>query len=61
MTPERIEKNFEIDDFDLTDEDMKVIDGVQERIKVCTGAFLPAGVKVFFGDDEADGKGFVQP
>lgn len=60
VTPERIEANFEIDDFDLTNEDMKVIDGVQERIKVCNGGFLPADVKVFFGDDEADGKGFVQ-
>ena len=48
----RIEANFELDGWDLTDEEMKVIDSLPERFKVCDDAWLPNGVKVFFGDDE---------
>ena len=61
ITPSRIEANFQIDGWDLSDEEMKKIDGMTERFKVCKGDFLPKGVQVFFGDDEDGGRGFVQP
>jgi len=60
VTPERIEKNFDINGVELDPEAVKQIDNMPERFKVCSGDFLPEGVQVFFGDDE-DGKGFVQP
>jgi glycerol 2-dehydrogenase (NADP+) len=50
VTASRIEANFEVDGWDLTDEEMKQIDAMPERFKVCGDAWLP--VKVFFGDDE---------
>ena len=50
VTPKRIDGNFELDGWELTDEEIKAIDGIQERFKVCGDAWLP--VKVFFGDDE---------
>jgi len=50
VTKERIEKNFELDGWDLTDEEVKKLDGLKDRFKVCGDAWLP--VKVFFGDDE---------
>jgi glycerol 2-dehydrogenase (NADP+) len=34
----------------LTDEEVKEIDSLPERFKVCGDAWLP--IKVFFGDDE---------
>lgn len=49
VTKERIEANWDIN-FDLSDEDVKKIDGIQGRYKVCDDSWLP--VKVFFGDDE---------
>jgi glycerol 2-dehydrogenase (NADP+) len=52
VTKERIEKNWELDGWNLTPEEIKIIDSMPERFKVCDGEFLPAGVKVFFGDDE---------
>jgi len=48
----RIEANYEIDGWELTDEEMKTIDSLPGRFKVCGDAWLPDGVKVFFGDDE---------
>ncbi|EHL01242.1 NAD(P)-linked oxidoreductase [Glarea lozoyensis ATCC 20868] len=50
VNKERIEKNFELDGWDLTDEEVKKLDGLKDRFKVCGDAWLP--VKVFFGDDE---------
>jgi len=50
VNKERIEKNFELDGWGLDDEEMKVVDGLPERFKVCGDAWLP--IKVFFGDDE---------
>lgn len=50
VTPKRIDGNFELDGWELTDEEIKAIDGIQDRFKVCGDAWLP--VKVFFGDDE---------
>lgn len=46
----RIEKNFELDGWDVSAEEMKHLDGLTGRFKVCGDAWLP--VKVFFGDDE---------
>jgi len=50
VTKERIEKNFELDGWSLEDDEIKVMDNMPERFKVCDDAWLP--VKVFFGDDE---------
>lgn len=50
VTESRIKANFELDDWSLTDDEMKALSGIQERFKVCGDDWLP--VKVFFGDDE---------
>lgn len=46
----RIKANFEVDGWELTDEEMQTINSLPERFKVCGDDWLP--VKVFFGDDE---------
>ena len=50
VTPSRIESNFELDGFLLSPEEMKQLDTLPDRFKVCKDDWLP--VKVFFGDDE---------
>ncbi|RDL42286.1 Aldo reductase [Venustampulla echinocandica] len=50
VNKERIEKNFELDGWQLTDEEIKKLDSLPDRFKVCGDAWLP--IKVFFGDDE---------
>jgi len=50
VTPKRIEANFELDGWSLSDEEMKVFDSMPDRFKVCNDKWLP--VQVFFGDDE---------
>ncbi|KAF2019067.1 Aldo/keto reductase [Aaosphaeria arxii CBS 175.79] len=50
VTASRIEANYELDGWELTDEEVKAIDAFPERFKVCGDAWLP--IKVFFGDDE---------
>ncbi|KAF2866823.1 NADP-dependent oxidoreductase domain-containing protein [Massariosphaeria phaeospora] len=50
VTASRIQANFELDGWELTDEEFKHIDSMPERFKVCGDGWLP--VKVFFGDDE---------
>jgi glycerol 2-dehydrogenase (NADP+) len=50
VNKERIETNFELDGWELTEEEMKKLDSMPERFKVCGDAWLP--IKVFFGDDE---------
>ncbi|KAK2608618.1 hypothetical protein QQS21_002847 [Conoideocrella luteorostrata] len=50
VTPSRVQANFEVDGSGLTAEEVKSIDGIKERFKVCDDGWLP--VKVFFGDDE---------
>ncbi|KAG9232063.1 NADP-dependent oxidoreductase domain-containing protein [Amylocarpus encephaloides] len=50
VNKERVEKNFELDGWELTEEEVKKLDGLKGRFKVCGDAWLP--VKVFFGDDE---------
>lgn len=46
----RIEKNFELDGWDLSSAEMKQLDGLTDRFKVCGDGWLP--IKVFHGDDE---------
>lgn len=50
VSSQRIQANFELDGWDLTADEVKVIDSLPERFKVCGDSWLP--VKVFFGDDE---------
>jgi glycerol 2-dehydrogenase (NADP+) len=50
VTPSRIESNFELDGWALEDDEMKQLDSLPERFKVCDDSWLP--IKVFFGDDE---------
>lgn len=50
VTPARIEANFELDGWKLTDQEFEEISSLPERFKVCDDEWLP--VKVFFGDDE---------
>ena len=50
VTASRIQANFELDGWELDADDMKLLDSLPERFKVCGDAWLP--VKVFFGDDE---------
>lgn len=48
VTPARIEENFDLDGWELTEEEMASIDAMPERFKICGDSWLPA--KVFFGD-----------
>jgi glycerol 2-dehydrogenase (NADP+) len=50
VSENRIKANRELDGWDLTDEEVKKIDAIPDRFKVCGDAWLP--IKVFFGDDE---------
>lgn len=50
VNPDRIKANFDLDGWDLTDEEIAKIDSIPDRFKVCGDAWLP--IKVFFGDDE---------
>lgn len=51
VTPSRIESNFSgVDGWALEDDEIKQLDSLPDRFKVCGDAWLP--VKVFFGDDE---------
>lgn len=50
VTKERIEANYDLDGWELTDEEMAKISAIPERFKVCGDGWLP--IKVFFGDDE---------
>lgn len=53
-TPKRIEGNFDLNGWELTEEEIKEIDSIHERFKVCGDDWLP--IKLFgveyFGDDE---------
>lgn len=50
VTAARIQANFDIDGWELTAEEIKEIDQIPDRFKVCDDSWLPA--KIFFGDDE---------
>ncbi|KAI9700196.1 MAG: hypothetical protein M1820_006864 [Bogoriella megaspora] len=49
VTTSRVERNFELDGWDLTVEEMKLLDDLPDRFKVCKDGFLPA--KVFSTED----------
>ncbi|CRG85151.1 hypothetical protein PISL3812_02276 [Talaromyces islandicus] len=50
VNKERIEKNYQLDGWDLTPEELEQLSNLKDRFKVCGDAWLP--IKVFFGDDE---------
>jgi glycerol 2-dehydrogenase (NADP+) len=50
VTASRIQGNFELNGWSLTDDEMKTLSSRPDRFKVCGDSWLP--VKVFFGDDE---------
>lgn len=50
VNAERVEKNFELDGWELTAEEVEKLDKLEGRFKVCGDSWLP--IKVFFGDDE---------
>jgi len=50
VSKSRIDGNYEIDGWNLTDEEVHQLDNLKDRFKVCGDAWLP--IKVFFGDDE---------
>jgi len=50
VNKDRIEKNFELDGWELTADEINELDNLKERFKVCGDSWLP--IKVFFGDDE---------
>ncbi|KAF3345401.1 SANT domain-containing protein 2 [Verticillium dahliae VDG2] len=50
VSKERIAANYELDGWELTDDEIKQLSSIPDRFKVCGDAWLP--IKVFFGDDE---------
>jgi len=50
VTKERIDANFDLDGWSLSEDEMAQLSGIPERFKVCGDGWLP--IKVFFGDDE---------
>lgn len=50
VTPKRIAANFELDGWELTDEEVNAVSSLKDRFKVCGDGWLP--VTVFFGNDE---------
>lgn len=50
VTAKRIDANFDLDGWGLTEDEVKQLSSFQERFKVCKDGWLP--VQVFFGDDE---------
>ncbi|MCJ1294045.1 hypothetical protein MMC34_005602 [Xylographa carneopallida] len=50
VSKERIEKNFELDGWELSSQEVHELDNLPDRFKVCGDGWLP--IKVFFGDDE---------
>jgi len=52
VSKNRIEANFQLDGWELNDEEMEKVSNLKDRFKVCGDSWLPEGVKVFFGNDE---------
>lgn len=50
VTPSRIDANFDLDGWTLTDQQMQALDSMKTRFKVVNDSWMP--IKVFFGDDE---------
>jgi glycerol 2-dehydrogenase (NADP+) len=50
VTPSRIDQNFALDGWSLTQEEMDSISTIKTRFKVVQDGWMP--IRVFFGDDE---------
>jgi glycerol 2-dehydrogenase (NADP+) len=50
VTPLRIDSNFQLDGWALSDEQMRSLDSMKTRFKVVNDSWMP--IKVFFGDDD---------
>lgn len=50
VNKERIEKNFQLDGWELTPEEVDQLSTLEDRFKICDDDWLP--IRVFFGDDE---------
>ncbi|KAM0286414.1 hypothetical protein ACHAQH_000840 [Verticillium albo-atrum] len=50
VSKERIAANYELDGWELSEDEIKQLSSIPDRFKVCGDAWLP--IKVFFGDDE---------
>lgn len=55
VTKSRIEANFELDGWELTDEEMKKLSSIPDRFKVCGDSWLP--IQVFFNEEGDGGDG----
>lgn len=49
VTPSRIDSNFELDGWALSESQMGALSGMKTRFKVVNDSWMP--IKVFFGDD----------
>lgn len=53
VTPSRIEANFQLDGWSLTDDEVSKISAISDRFKVCDGLFLPENAQpIYDGKDE---------
>jgi glycerol 2-dehydrogenase (NADP+) len=52
VTASRIEANWQLDGWELSQEEFEQLSALKGRFKVCTDDWLPDSVTVFFGDDE---------
>lgn len=50
VTPSRIDQNFELDGWSLTQEEMVSVSAITSRFKVVQDGWMP--IRVFLGDDE---------
>jgi glycerol 2-dehydrogenase (NADP+) len=50
VTPSRIDSNFQIDDWHLSEAEINALSGIQTRAKVVGDGWMP--IRVFLGDDE---------
>jgi glycerol 2-dehydrogenase (NADP+) len=50
VTPSRIENNFDLDGWDLTENEFARINAITTRSKVVSDSWMP--IRVFLGDDE---------
>jgi glycerol 2-dehydrogenase (NADP+) len=50
VTPSRIENNFDLEGWDLTEDEFARINAITTRSKVVGDSWMP--IRVFLGDDE---------
>lgn len=48
--PDRIKSNFDLDGWELNEDEMAKLNAVKDRFKACGDGFLP--IRVFLDDDE---------